>query len=84
MGSVLFTLYCVVSFGGPEWSAPAGDITAAWYLEPLSGIELGFMPLEELRFASGFGTHRVRAHDHVTWHHSQSVRREDQSPALAS
>jgi hypothetical protein len=84
IGSVVFTLYYAVFLAGLEWSAPPGYITTIWNLEALSGVMLGFMPLEELLFAAGFGAYWVGVYEHVTWHHSQSVRREDRSHALDS
>ncbi len=84
IGAVVFTLYYAVFLAGLEWSAPAGYIATVWNLEELSGVVLGFMPLEELLFAAGFGAYWVGVYEHFTWHHSQSVGREDRSYALAS
>lgn len=84
IGSVVFALYYAVFLAGLEWSAPPGYITTVWNLEALSGVVLGFMPLEELLFAAGFGAYWVGVYEHVTWHHSHSVPREDRSHALAS
>lgn len=84
IGSIMFTLYYAVFLAGLEWSAPPGYIATVWNLDALSGIVLGFMPLEELLFAAGFGAYWVGVYEHFTWHHSQFVEREDRSHALAS
>ncbi|MHB1298442.1 MAG: lycopene cyclase domain-containing protein [Gemmatimonadaceae bacterium] len=84
IGSVVFTLYYTVFLAGLEWSAPPGYINTVWNLEALSEVLLGFVPLEELLFAAGFGAYWVGVYEHFTWHHSQSVVREDRAHALAS
>lgn len=66
-GALLFTLYYSVFLAGLEWSAPPGYIARVWNLEALSGVALGFMPLEELLFAASFGAYWVGVYEHFTW-----------------
>ncbi len=67
IGGVLFLVYYAVFLVGLEWSAP-GYIERVWNLEALSGIFLGFMPLEELLFAVFFGMYWSSIYEHFTWH----------------
>ena len=66
MGGVLFLGYYSLFLAGLQWSAP-GYIERVWNLEALSGVRLGFMPLEELLFAAGFGTYWAGVYEHFTW-----------------
>lgn len=84
IGAVVFTLYYAAFLAGLEWSAPPGYIATVWNLEALSGVLLGFIPLEELLFAAGFGAYWVGVYEHFTWHYSQHSVREDPTNALAS
>jgi hypothetical protein len=71
----LFLGYYILFLLGLEWSAP-GYIARVWNLEELSGIRLGFMPLEELLFAVAFGMYWAGIYEHATWTRSRSVRAE--------
>lgn len=66
IGGVLFLLYYAIFLAGLEWSAP-GYIDRVWNLEALSGISIGFMPLEELLFAISFGMYWSGVYEHFTW-----------------
>lgn len=72
LGGLVFLLYYVIFLVGLEVTAPAGYIEAVWNLDDLSGIVLGFMPLEELLFAIGFGTYWAGVYEHVTWSRSEA------------
>ncbi|HEY9202483.1 MAG TPA: lycopene cyclase domain-containing protein [Gammaproteobacteria bacterium] len=65
-GGLLFTVYYMVFLGGLELSAE-GYIERVWNLEALSGIYAGFMPVEELLFAFGFGMYWAGVYEHFTW-----------------
>lgn len=69
IGGLLFLLYYVVFLAGLEESAP-GYIERVWNLEALSGLMLGFMPIEELLFAVLFGMYWSGVYEHFTWHRS--------------
>ncbi len=58
----------IVFLVGLEVIAP-GYIDRVWNLQALSGITLGFMPLEELLFAIGFGMYWSGVYEHFTWRH---------------
>jgi len=66
IGGVLFLMYYSVFLAGLEWSAP-GYIDRVWNMEALSGVTIGFMPIEELLFAIGFGTYWSGVYEHFTW-----------------
>ncbi len=66
IGGVLFLVYYALFLAGLEWSAP-GYIDRVWNMEALSGITIGFMPLEELLFAVGFGMYWAGVYEHFTW-----------------
>ncbi len=68
-GGVLFLVYYAVFLAGLEITAP-GYIERVWNLEALSGISLGFMPVEELLFAFFFGMYWSGVYEHFTWHRS--------------
>jgi hypothetical protein len=40
-----------------------------WNLGALSGVEVLFMPMEELLFAFAFGAYRSGVYEHFTWRH---------------
>ncbi len=65
-GGMLFTVYYMIFLGGLELSAE-GYIERVWNLEALSGIYVGFMPIEELLFAFGFGMYWAGIYEHFTW-----------------
>jgi hypothetical protein len=71
----LFLGYYILFLLGLEWSAP-GYIARVWNLEALSGIRLGFLPLEELLFAVAFGMYWAGIYEHVTWTRLRSIRAE--------
>jgi len=74
LGGVVFVLYYMVFLVGLEVTAPSGYIEAVWNLDALSGIMLGFMPLEELLFAASFGSYWAGVYEHFTWKRPESVR----------
>ena len=66
IGGLLFLGYYIVFLVGLEIIAP-GYIERVWNLDALSGITIGFMPLEELLFAIGFGMYWSGVYEHFTW-----------------
>ena len=66
IGGLLFLIYYAIFLAGLEWSAP-GYIDRIWNLEVLSGVNVGFMPIEELLFAVGFGMYWSGVYEHFTW-----------------
>jgi len=66
VGGVLFLVYYTIFLAGLEMSAP-GYIERVWNLEALSGLTIGFMPLEELLFAVFFGMYWSGVYEHFTW-----------------
>ncbi len=66
MGGALFLVYYAIFLAGLEWTAP-GYIDRVWNLDALSGISIGFMPLEELLFAISFGMYWSGVYEHFTW-----------------
>lgn len=66
IGGVLFLIYYALFLLLLEWSAP-GYIDRVWNLEALSGLGMGFMPLEELLFAFAFGMYWSGVYEHFTW-----------------
>lgn len=67
LGGSVFLGYYAVFLVGLELTAPPGYIETVWNLPALSGITLGFMPLEELLFAVAFGAYWAGAYEHVAW-----------------
>lgn len=67
LGGAVFTVYYAILLTGLELTAPEGYIEQVWNLRALSGVRLGFMPLEELLFASAFGTYWASVYEHFTW-----------------
>lgn len=74
LGGFVFVLYYMIFLAGLELTAPSGYIEAVWNLDALSGVMLGFMPLEELLFAAGFGGYWAGVYEHFTWHRPESIR----------
>jgi hypothetical protein len=72
LGGIVFLLYYVIFLVGLEVTAPSGYISAVWNLDDLSGIVIGFMPLEELLFAFCFGSYWAGVYEHVTWSRSDA------------
>ncbi len=66
IGGLLFLVYYALFLVGLEWSAP-GYIDRVWNLSALSGINIAFMPLEELLFAIAFGMYWAGVYEHITW-----------------
>jgi len=66
IGGVLFLGYYVIFLAGLERSAP-GYIEKVWNHSQLSGLHIGFMPLEELLFAITFGMYWSGIYEHFTW-----------------
>jgi len=78
IGGLLFLIYYAIFLAGLEWSAP-GYIERVWNLAALSGLKVGFMPLEELLFAVGFGMYWSGVYEHFTWRKLEN-RDTDQLP----
>ena len=66
IGGLLFLVYYACFLAGLEWSAP-GYIDRVWNLSALSGVTIGFMPIEELLFAFFFGMYWSGVYEHFTW-----------------
>ncbi len=66
IGGLLSLGYYAIFLAGLEWSAP-GYIDRVWNMDVLSGITVGFMPVEELLFAIGFGMCWSGVYEHFTW-----------------
>jgi len=66
IGGLLFLGYYIIFLVGLELTAP-DYIERVWNLEALSGISIGFMPLEELLFAISFGMYWSGVYEHITW-----------------
>jgi hypothetical protein len=67
LGGGVFVVYYATFLAGLEVTAPSGYIAQVWNLSALSGIMLGFMPLEELLFAAAFGSFWAGVYEHYTW-----------------
>ena len=67
LGGGVFLVYYVVFLTGLWFTAPPGYIGTVWNLEALSGVVIGFMPLEELLFALAFGSYWAGIYEHVMW-----------------
>ena len=67
LGGLIFLGYYIVFLTGLELTAPKGYIERVWNLAALSGVRLGFMPLEELLFAFGFGTYWAGVYENFNW-----------------
>ena len=65
-GGLLFLIYYSIFLLGLEWSAP-GYIERVWNLQALSGINIAFMPVEELLFAISFGMYWTGVYEHINW-----------------
>ncbi len=66
IGGMLFIGYYALFLVLLEWSAP-GYIERVWNLGALSGWRIGFIPVEELLFAAGFGMYWAGVYEHYTW-----------------
>jgi len=66
VGGMLFLIYYALFLAGLQWTAP-GYIDRVWNMEALSGVSIGFMPIEELLFAIGFGMYWSGVYEHFTW-----------------
>lgn len=66
LGGAVFVVYYLVFLAGLEWTVP-DYIEEVWNLDALSGVRLGFAPLEELLFALGFGAYWAGVYEHYTW-----------------
>ncbi len=71
-GGGLFLTYYGILLLGLEWLAP-GYVDRVWNLPALSGIRLGFMPLEELLFAFAFGSYWAGVYEHFNWRGLETV-----------
>jgi len=67
IGGVLFLVLYSIYLIGLEWSAP-GYIERVWNSAALSGVNIGFAPIEELLFAITFGMYWSGVYEHFTWH----------------
>jgi len=66
VGGLLFLVYYAIFLAGLEWTA-TGYIDRVWNHSELSGMHIGFMPLEELLFAIIFGMYWSGVYEHFTW-----------------
>ncbi len=66
IGGILFLVMYSIYLVGLEWSAP-GYIERVWNTATLSGLSIGFIPLEELLFALTFGVYWSGVYEHFTW-----------------
>lgn len=66
VGGFLFLTYYVIFLTGLELTSP-GYIDRVWNMAALSGMTIGFMPVEELLFAIGFGMYWSGVYEHVRW-----------------
>jgi len=66
LGGILFLFFYIIFLVGLELSAP-DYIEKVWNLSDLSGLMIGFMPLEELLFAITFGMYWAGVYEHFTW-----------------
>lgn len=82
LGGLVFAVYYALFFVGLAVMAPPGYIAAVWNLQDLSGIRLGFMPLEELLFAIAFGGYWAGAYEHVAWRHATPITQEGLTDAM--
>jgi len=62
----------IIFLMGLEWTAP-GHIDREWNLKNLLGINIAFMPLEELLFAITFGMYWSGAYEHFTWRRGVAI-----------
>jgi hypothetical protein len=80
VGGVLFLGYYAVFLVGLEVTAP-GYIDRVWNLDALSGLMIGFMPLEELLYAAAFGMYWSGVYDHFTWRRAERLHAQGSHPA---
>ncbi|VAW93161.1 hypothetical protein MNBD_GAMMA22-668 [hydrothermal vent metagenome] len=66
IGGLLFLSFYVIFLVGLEFTAP-GYIERVWNLDALSGINILFMPIEEILFAFTFGMYWSGVYEHFTW-----------------
>jgi len=66
VGGLLFLGYYTIFLFGLDLTAP-GYIERVWNLDALSGINIAFMPIEELLFAITFGMYWAGVYEHFTW-----------------
>lgn len=66
IGGLLFLGYYIIFLFGLDLTAP-GYIERVWNLDALSGINIAFMPIEELLFAITFGMYWAGVYEHFTW-----------------
>jgi len=66
IGGILFLAIYTLYLTGLEWSAP-GYIERVWNSAALSGVNIGFAPIEELLFAISFGAYWSGVYEHFTW-----------------
>ena len=67
LGGILFLLYYSLFLIALEYTAP-GYIERVWNYSALTGINIGFLPVEELLFAFTFGLYWSGVYEHFTWH----------------
>lgn len=66
LGGAVFLVYYVIFLTGIEITA-SGYIERVWNLRALSGLHVGFIPLEKILFAVGFGAYWAGVYEHFTW-----------------
>lgn len=65
-GGLLFLAYYTIFLIGLNLIAP-GYIERVWNMDALSGVNIIFMPIEELLFAITFGMYWAGVYEHFTW-----------------
>ncbi len=66
IGGLLFLIFYIIFLVGLELTAP-GYIERVWNVDALSGINILFMPIEEILFAITFGMYWSGVYEHFTW-----------------
>lgn len=81
VGGIIFLAIYVLFLQFLELMSP-GYIARVWNLQALTGIQLFYMPLEELLFAIFFGMYWSGVYEHFTWMRAVPIRDRKQVPAF--
>jgi cellobiose-specific phosphotransferase system component IIC len=81
VGGLIFLAIYVLFLQFLELMSP-GYIARVWNLQALTGIQLFYMPLEELLFAIFFGMYWSGVYEHFTWMRAVPIRDQKQVPAF--
>lgn len=81
VGGIIFLAIYVLFLQFLELMSP-GYIARVWNLQALTGIQLFYMPLEELLFAIFFGMYWSGIYEHFTWMRAVPIRDQKQAPAF--